>query len=64
MESENDYNELYLKKLRQMSGEERMRMAFELCRFVWKIAEQSIRNEFPDISEKELKEKLRQRLSK
>ena len=53
---------IYLEQLRNMTGEERMRRAFELCRFVWKIAEQSIRNEFPGISEKELHEKLRQRM--
>lgn len=53
---------IYLEQLRNMTGEERMRRAFELCRFAWKIAEQSIRNEFPGISEKELHEKLRQRM--
>ena len=56
--------ELYLARLRQMTGEERMKRAFELCRFAWKMAEQSIRNEFPNISSKELKEKLRQRIAK
>lgn len=56
--------EIYLARLRRMTGEERMRRAFELCRFAWKIAEQSIRNEFPNISDEELKKKLRQRIAK
>ncbi|MGB9721406.1 MAG: hypothetical protein ACPL28_08025 [bacterium] len=56
--------EIYLARLRQMTGEERMKRAFELCRFAWKIAEQSIRNEFPNISNEELKKKLQQRISK
>lgn len=56
--------EIYLARLRQMTGEERMKQAFELCRFAWEIAEQSIRNKFPNISDKELKEKLRQRIPK
>ena len=57
-------DDIYLTRLRQMTGEERMKRAFELCGFAWKIAEQNILNEFPNISNEELKEKLRQRLSK
>ncbi len=56
--------EIYLTRLREMTGEERMKRAFELCRFAWKMAELSIRNEFPNISDRELKERLRQRISK
>ena len=41
-----------------------MKRAFEMCRVVWKIAEDSIRNEFPDISDEELREKLKDRLCK
>jgi len=54
--------EMYLQRLRKMSGEERMKQAFELTRFAWKLAEACIRNQFPNISDKELKEKLKQRL--
>ena len=53
---------IYLEHLRKMTGEERMKRAFELCKSMWLIAEQSIRNEYPNISEKELKEKLKKRL--
>ena len=53
---------IYLERLHAMTGEERMKRAFEMCKFMWKIAEQSIRNEYPNISEKELKEKLKQKL--
>jgi hypothetical protein len=56
--------DIYLRKLRMMSGEERMKRAFEMCRVVWKIAEDSIRNEFPDISDEELRGKLKERLHK
>lgn len=56
--------DIYLWKLRMMSGEERMKRAFEMCRVVWKIAEDSIRNEFPNISDEDLKEKLKERLHK
>lgn len=56
--------QLYYGKLRQMTGEERMKQAFELNRFAWKIAEAGIRNQFPNISDKELKEKLKQKLRK
>lgn len=54
--------EMYLERLRKMSGEERMKRTFELCEFAWKLAEAGIRNQFPHISDNELKEKLKQRL--
>ena len=56
--------EIYLERLRKMTGEERMKRAFELCSFVWEMAEASIRNEFPGISDEELKTKLRARMPK
>jgi len=54
--------ELYFDQLRKMSGEERMKRGFELCNFAWKMAEENIRHQFPNISEEELKEKLKHRL--
>jgi len=54
--------EMYYERLRKMSGEERMKIGFELCNLEWKIAEEKIRNQFHNISEEELKEKLKQRL--
>jgi hypothetical protein len=54
--------EIYLERLRKMSGEERMKRAFELTRFAWRLAEVGIRNQFPNILDNELKEKLKQRL--
>lgn len=56
--------DIYLRRLRMMSGEERMKRAFDMCRVVWEIAEDSIRNEFPNISDEKLKEKLKERLHK
>ncbi len=55
-------DERYLERLRSMSGEERMKLAFELCELMWKVVADSIRNEFPGISECELKEKMKLRL--
>lgn len=47
-----------------MTGEERMKRAFDLCEFVWKVAEESIRNEFPGISDEDLRKRLRARMPK
>ncbi len=55
-------NKQYYDKLRKMCGEDKLKALFELNRLVWKIAEAGIRNQFPNISEKELKAKLKQRL--
>ena len=58
MRESKQIEQLYYDRLRQMTGEERIKQAFELNRFAWKIVEAGIRNQFPNISEKELKEKL------
>ncbi len=55
-------NKLYYDRLKQMSGQDKIKQALDLNQFVIKIAEAGIRNQFPNISEKELKEKLKQRL--
>ncbi|RKX71225.1 hypothetical protein DRP53_02440 [candidate division WOR-3 bacterium] len=47
--------------LRRMSGEERMRIGFEICDFVRKLVISGIRYQYPDISEEELKEKIKER---
>jgi len=59
-----DLDIIYYSLLRKMSGEERMKRAFELCRFSWKIVEASIRNQFPNISSEEFRKKLKERLPK
>ena len=47
--------------LRRMTGEDRMRIGFEICEFVWKLVISGIRYKFPHISEKELVEKIIER---
>lgn len=55
-------SEKYYEVLRNMSGEQRMRIGFEMHKFVMKIVESAIRNQYPDISDAELKEKIKERL--
>ena len=57
-------NKKYYEVLRNMSGEQRMRIGFEMYDFVIKIVEESIKNQYPGISEKELKQKIRERIPK
>ena len=57
-------NEKYYEVLRNMDGERRMRIGFEMHDFVMKIIESSIRNQYPGISEQGLKQKIRERLPK
>jgi len=47
--------------LKRMSGEDRMRVGFEIYEFARKLAIAGIRYRFPDITEAELKEKLKER---
>ena len=46
---------------RSMSGEQKLRTAYELYLFARKIVESSIREYFPDISSEELGKKMRER---
>jgi hypothetical protein len=54
------HNEKEEEILRRMSGEERMRIGFEICDFVRKLVIAGIRYRAPNISEQELKEKLKE----
>jgi|UniRef100_A0A7C6A836 hypothetical protein len=54
-------NEKQVAILRRMKGEERMRIGFEICDFVTKLVIAGIRYQYPNISEKELKEKIKER---
>lgn len=57
-----DIGKIYLKKMRKIEGEKKVEIAFQLSKFVWRLAEENIRNENPHISEKELKRKLIKRI--
>jgi hypothetical protein len=54
-------NEKQEEILRRMKGEERMRIGFEICDFVMKLVISGIRYQYPNISEKELNEKIKER---
>jgi hypothetical protein len=54
--------ELYWQKLRQMTGEQRLRRAFELCRLAWRLAEANVRNDNPGMPDAEVKARVRARL--
>ncbi len=54
----------YISLLRSMDGNRRVKIGAELYEMVCHLIESSIRNENPDISEIELKEKLKQRMQR
>jgi hypothetical protein len=56
-ETETKRDEIY----RSMSGEQKLRIAYELYLFARKIVESSIREYFPDISPEELSKKIIER---
>jgi hypothetical protein len=53
---------LSVKRLRAMTGEQRMKLAFAMCRTAWRIAEDAVRNQNPGITDQEVEAKLRERL--
>ncbi len=53
----------YISLLRKMDGNQRVKIGAELYEVARHIAESSIRNQYPDLSEDEIKEKLRQRMN-
>lgn len=60
------FDELDMQQLaiyRQMSGAQRLQQAFELCDWARSLIIASIHNRYPDISDSELTERLRQRVS-
>lgn len=56
-------NKKYLEILKKMSGEERLRIEFELYELARNIVKASILNKYPNISDEELEVKLRERMS-
>lgn len=52
----------YIEMMRQKTGEERLKIAMNLRRFVIKLAEENIKNENPGISKKQLKIELQKRI--
>jgi hypothetical protein len=59
------FNDLDMQQLaiaRRLSGAQRLAQAFDLCDWACSLIMASIRNEQPDISEAELKRRVRQRI--
>jgi len=54
----------YISLLRNMDGNQRVKIGAELYEMARHIVESSIKNENPTLSEDELKEKLRQRINR
>ena len=55
---------VYLQALRRMTPDERLRKALELSEFCRKLFLHGLRRRFPDMSEKEVMQVYRERLSK
>ena len=53
----------YLEVLRGLTGEERMRIGFELYNFARRIVEASVRAQYPDAPEEEIERRIRQRFA-
>jgi hypothetical protein len=54
--------ERYIAILRAMSGNQRVKIGAELYEMARHIVASSIRNKYPNISEQELQDKLRERM--
>ncbi|MFW6172152.1 MAG: hypothetical protein ACOC5T_00195 [Elusimicrobiota bacterium] len=57
-------HKLYIEILREMTPEQRLSKAFELSEFTRELFIKGLHKRFPDLSEKEFKEKLFKRLEK
>ncbi len=57
-------NKKYYEILKGMSGEQKLRISFEMYDFTMKFVEASIRNQYPKISKEELKQKIKERIPK
>ncbi len=57
-------HKIYIQVLRQMSPEKRLLRAFELSEFARQLFAHGLRKRFPNLSEKEFKELLLERLNK
>ena len=52
----------YIEIMRNKTGEERLKMAMELRKFVLKIAKAGIKDQHPNISPRDLKANLQERI--
>lgn len=51
-----------IERYRQMTGEERLKIACDLFAFSCDVAREGIRHQFPQADEREIERRLRQRL--
>jgi len=54
--------EKQLERYRQMTGEERLKIALDLHEFACEVAREGIRQQFPASDEQEIERRMRQRL--
>jgi hypothetical protein len=55
--------EKQLERYRQMTGEERLKIALDLHAFACEVAREGIREQYPTSDEQEIDRRLRQRLA-
>jgi len=55
--------EMQIDRYRQMTGEERLHLGFELFEFACNVARERIRSQHPDADEAEVNRRLRERLA-
>ena len=58
----NEAEKKYIETMQKKTGEERLKIAMDLRKFVIKLAEQNIKIQSPKISKKELKIALQKRI--
>lgn len=58
----NETEKKYIEIMRNKTGEERLKIAMELRKFVLKIAKEGIKDQNPNISPEDLKAKLQERI--
>ncbi|MGP8200452.1 MAG: hypothetical protein ACLQU4_13225 [Limisphaerales bacterium] len=51
-----------IKKYRQMTGEQRLKLALDLHEFACNVSRQGIRHQFPEADEAEVERRLRERI--
>lgn len=54
--------DLQIEKYRQMTGEQRLKIALDMHEFACQIAREGIRSQYPGASEKEVEQHLRARI--
>jgi hypothetical protein len=54
-------NQQQIRIYRRMTGEQRLRLSFDMIHTAWRIAADAIRNDAPGISDRDLRARIRER---